>query len=276
MRIDFHSHAFADKIAQKAVEQLVNYYGVRAAYAGTLPGLVREAVNARFDALVLLVAATKASQVRPANDWAIRVGRYTSAELARVCGVGPAPRLIPFGTYHPDDPSWLEEIRRLRLAGCRGIKLHPEFQGIDLADPRLDPFFEEISGDFIVVFHMGDKKKSAQCLSAPHKLAAILGRFPKLKAVAAHMGGYHRWEESLAELAGKELYFDTSSTIAYVDKTLLKKIVARHGTERIVLGSDFPLQSPAEAYAELESLDFLTASEKEAIAGKNAARLLGL
>jgi predicted TIM-barrel fold metal-dependent hydrolase len=276
MRIDFHSHAFADKIAQKAVEQLITYYRIPTAYDGTLLALVREAVKAKLDVLVLLVAATKASQVKPANDWAIRVSRYNADELNRLCGVTRAPRLVPFGTFHPDDPFWQEEIRRLRLAGCRGIKLHPEFQGIDLADPRLNPFFEEISPDFIVVFHMGDKTKSPDNFSAPRKLAAILERFPKLKAVAAHMGGFCCWEESLNELAGRKVYFDTSSTVRYADRDLLKKIVAKHGTDRILFGSDFPLQSPAEAYAELESLDFLSASQKEDIAGKNAAVLLGL
>jgi len=222
-----------------------------------------------------LVAATKAAQVKPANDWALSLGRYDNDELCRLCGVSTAPKLIPFGTFHPDDLFWRDEIKRLRAAGCRGIKLHPEFQGIDLADKRLNPFFEEVSGDFIVVIHMGDRNKTPENFSTPKKLAAILNLFPKLKVVAAHMGGYCFWEEALNELAGRDLYLDTSSTIRYIDRGLLKKIISKHGVERILFGSDFPLQAPSEAHKELESLDFLTASMKERILGGNAALLLG-
>jgi hypothetical protein len=276
MLIDFHTHAFADKIADKAVEQLIAYYNIQTSHAGTLRELVGEASLSGADALVLLVAATKASQVAPAHEWTRSVSVISDQELRRSNGLSRAPRLIPFGTFHPDDPQWENEIDGLVRMGCRGIKLHPEFQGIDLADPRLNPFFEAVAGRFIVLIHMGDNVKSFNNFSTPRKLAKILDRFPALTVVAAHMGGLHFWEESLEELAGRELYFDTSSTLPFIERRLLRRLVDKHGTERILFGSDYPLQSTSAALEDIDSIDWLTARQKEQILGGNAAALLGL
>lgn len=124
MLIDCHTHAFADKIAQAAVEQLISYYNLPTDFGGRLPDLLAAANTAQLDALFLLVAATKPEQVKPAHEWII----CTTAQQPA------APKIVPFGTYHIDDAHWLEEIQRLRAAGIHGLKLHPEFQGIDLAD----------------------------------------------------------------------------------------------------------------------------------------------
>jgi uncharacterized protein len=276
MLIDFHTHAFAEKIAAKAVNQLINYYQLHTSHSGTLTELLQEENKIKTDAAVLLVAATKASQVAPANDWALSLKTSSLINRDNSNPHSSSPDLIPFGTFHPDDPDWPSEIDRLRRAGCRGFKLHPEFQGIDLADPRLNSFFEAVAGRFMVLFHMGDAVKTSANKSTPKKLAAILDRFPALTVIAAHMGGYCFWQESLEELAGRKLYFDTSSTLPYIDKNLFKKIVSKHGTDRILFGSDYPLHSPEQALAEIDALGWLSSSQKEKILGANAADLLGV
>ena len=278
MRIDCHTHAFADKIAAKAVAQLINYYHIPTDFGGKLRDLLGVAAEASLDAIVLLVAATKPEQVRPANDWILNIARLTPAELRQISGDAAAklPQIVPFGTFHPEDPAWRTEIDRLRAAGFKGIKLHPEFQGIDLADPALEPFFEEVAADFVLMIHMGDPVKTQANFSTPRKLAAILDRFPKLRVIAAHMGGYCFWEEALADLAGREIYLDTSSTLSYIDRGLLRRLIAKHGTERILFGSDFPLKSPRQELELLAELDWLNATERERILGLNCAELLGI
>ncbi|TCL62004.1 hypothetical protein EDC14_102933 [Hydrogenispora ethanolica] len=276
MRIDCHTHAFADKIADKAVAQLINYYHIQTDFGGKLGDLLSVAVEAGLDAVVLLVAATKPEQVKPANDWILDVARLSPAELERLSGLARVPRIIPFGTFHPGDPNWPAEIARLRAAGFKGIKLHPEFQGIDLADPALEPFFEEVCSDFVLMVHMGDPVKTAANFSTPRKLAAILDRFPKLRAIAAHMGGYCFWEEALADLAGRDVYLDTSSTLSYIDRGLLRRLIDRHGTEKILFGSDYPLKSPRQELELLAELDWLSDGDRERILGLNCAELLGI
>lgn len=274
MLIDCHTHAFADKIADKALSYLIDYYGIPTDNGARYGNLIDAAQDASLSALVLLAAATKPDQVRPLNDWILN----TLPALKNNTEVKSSslPQVIPFGAFHPGDAMWQSEIARLRDANIKGIKLHPEFQGIDLADTALNDFFAEVENDFVVMVHVGDNNVSKQNLSTPAKVVAIHTAFPKLRIIAAHMGGYHFWNEVYEVLAGKDIFIDTSSAISYMDHSMIRKIISRHGTERILFGSDFPLRTPKEEYEVLDSLHWLSASDKEKISGINCAKLLGI
>lgn len=274
MLIDCHTHAFADKIAEKAVRQLIDYYQIPTDFGGRLVDLLKEATAAKLEGLILLVAATKPEQVKPANDWALALNGTDPLDLQTKYELTYPLRLFPFGTFHPDDPDWEAEINRLRRAGIRGIKLHPEFQGINLADPRLMDFFAAIETDFIVMIHVGDPVHSESNRSTPRKVAHILDNFPRLRVIAAHMGGYLFWQEAYETLAGRDLYLDTSSTLPYIDPALFQKLIAKHDPEKILFGSDYPLRSPAQDLELLERMAWLNSSAKERICGFNCAQLL--
>lgn len=274
MLIDCHAHAFADKIADKAVQQLIDYYHINTSNGGRLTDLINAANQARLDAFILLVAATKPEQVKPANDWILEIAAKSRTELEQFTGLPHVPQIIPFGTYHPADPNWLTEVNRLKRAGIKGIKLHPEFQGIDLADPVLNPFFEEIGGDFVLMIHIGDPKVNLANLSTPQKVAAIIKKFPKLKIIAAHLGGLYFWNDVLTELAGKEVYLDTSSALPYIEPEMLKRIFSKHDSSKILFGSDYPLNTPKQKLELLDGITWLSTTAKERIYGQNCAELL--
>jgi uncharacterized protein len=276
MLIDFHTHAFAEKIAPRAVQQLIDYYRLPTTFGGSLQDLLKIARDAKLDALVLLNAATRPDQVKPANDWLIEIGKLHGFQPESEVAASPSCRVIPFGTFHIESPDWFSEIQRLRAAGIVGIKLHPEFQRIDLADKRLDDFWAEVERDFILMIHIGDREKRANNLSMPHKLASILDRFPNLRAIAAHMGGYTLWKEACESLVGRNVYLDTSSTFPYIDSLLLKTILLKHSKDLILFGSDYPLRTPQQDLPLLDAIPWLSDEEKERIRGINAARLLGI
>lgn len=276
MLIDCHAHAFADKIADKAVQQLIDYYQMPTTNGGRLSDLINAANQAKLDALLLLVAATKPEQVKPANDWVLEIASQSQTEMQLLTSQKQAPRIIPFGTYHSADPNWQAEINRLKTAGIKGIKLHPEFQGIDLADPRLNPFFEEIGDRFILLIHVGDPKVSSLNYSTPRKVAAILKKFPKIKIIAAHLGGLYFWDEVLEVLAGKDLYLDTSSALPFIQPETLKQIIAKHDHSKILFGSDYPLNTPQREKELLDRIPWLSTAAKELIYGRNCAELLNL
>jgi uncharacterized protein len=275
MVIDCHTHAFADKIAAKAVAQLVEYYHVPVPRGARLTDLLQAEQAARVDAFILLVAATKPDQVRPANDWLLSLASLSPAQLSERTGLVNPPMPVPFGAFHPENPHWRAEIQRLRQAGIKGIKLHPEFQGVDLADPALAPCFAEIEKDFIVLIHIGDETARESNRSTPRKVAAIAEQFPKLRLIAAHMGGYRFWHEALELLAGRDLYLDTSSARRFMEPSLFRQLVAKHGVERILFGSDYPVWSPLEERDALGAITWLGDHEKALIMGGNCARLLG-
>lgn len=276
MFIDCHMHAFADKIADKAVDQLIHYYNIPTHHGGHFADLIASANEASLDALIMLVAATKPEQLKPANDWILSLARLSREEICSKLGVNRIPQLIPFGTYHPDAPNWKEEIDRLRASGIKGIKLHPEFQRIDLADPKLNPFWEEVRNDFILMIHVGDPNVSQDNYSTPRKVANILDHFPGIRIIAAHLGGYCFWEDALEHLAGKDVYLDTSSALDYIELPLFRQIVNKHGLGKILFGSDYPLKSPQEELEVFDRIDWLKPSEKADILGNNCAALLNL
>jgi uncharacterized protein len=271
MFIDCHMHAFADKIAEKAVAQLINYYKIPTQFGGRLDDVLAAATQAGLDGLILLVAATKPEQVKPANDWVLSMFSDYQKQRQKL---SPKPKIAHFGTFHPEDANWLGEVRRLRSAGIRGIKLHPEFQGIDLSNPNLKAFFEEVKDDFVLMIHVGDPVISPNNMSTPKKIANILDNFPGIKIIAAHLGGYCFWEEAYELLAGRDVYLDTSSALCYMDHDLARKIFAKHGTEKILFGSDFPLRSPQQDFEVLDRITWLTMEQKERILGLNCAELL--
>ncbi|HEY8345130.1 MAG TPA: amidohydrolase family protein [Bacillota bacterium] len=273
--IDFHSHAFADKIVGKAVSFLQDYYGIPTeGRTGRLADLIKTESKAGCAYFVLMVSATKPSQVPVANDWSLSASRLSRSELSTLSGLSNPARPIAFGTLHPGYTEMEKELSRLKAAGIPGLKIHPEFQGFSLDDPLLYPLYESIGENFILLTHIGDKSFSQDNYSTPRKLKKVLSNFPKLKAVAAHLGGYNCWTEAYNELAGSDLYLDLSSTLGYIDPCLLAKFVKTHDQDRLLFGSDYPLGDPRR------ELDFLAASKLftgalwEKVTRKNAETLL--
>lgn len=260
MKTDIHAHAFHPKIADKVLAQLAGHYGIAPVGSGREEDLLAARDAAGLDRVVVHTAATAPAQVRPANDWAIRL-------QTRHAGV------VAFGAMHPDHEDFEAELDLLRRRGVKGIKLHPDFQGFSLDDPRLFPLFEEAE-DFVFMLHVGDEGPPETVASSPLKVAALLDRFPRVRFIAAHLGGYRQWDLALDCLLGRELWIDTSSSLAFVDDAKLKNIFAKHPREKILFGSDWPLYDPATELQHLQKRLGLSDGETEALT-TNATALLG-
>ena len=265
MYIDIHTHAFHPKIAHKAVDHLNEFYSVNCAGDGTIAHLLERERKAEMEKCVVLCAATAPAQVIPANNYAITLQKEH------------ADRVIAFGTVHPGYEDWESELKRIKAAGIRGIKLHPDFQSFWLDDPRLLPIFEAAQKDFVFEIHIGDRTTPAQNPSCPYKLAAILRQFPRMRVIAAHFGGYRMWAHALDALAGnrfENLWFDTSSTTPFATPLLAQKLLGAFPRERILFGTDWPLYDPVEERQRLQRLASLKDAEMETIMS-NATSLLG-
>ena len=260
MYIDCHTHVFHPRIAQKAIQHLREYYGIDCRCQGTPEDLISRARKSGIGHCVALCAATSAAQVRPCNAYAVQLDKNY-------------PEITAFGSIHPDCEDWKEQLDLLRKNGIRGIKLHPDFQGFRLDDPRLLPIFEEAQDDFIFSIHIGDKKPPEINPSCPFKLAAILKAFPRLKVVAAHLGGYRHWQYSLEVIAGKDVWLDTSSCMQEIPQDILDAILKKHPRERLLFGTDYPIMDPGEELSMLRRrTGFHDAAIEELLS--NGARLL--
>ena len=259
--VDVHTHAFHPKIAQRAVEQLSHHYGVAMAHNGLVEDLLVKLDEAGIERAFVHSAATKAEQVIPANNWAIH--------LQETYG-----RLSAFGTLHPEFADFEQELDRLEQHGIKGIKLHPDFQGFWLDDPRLHPFFECIGDRFLLMVHIGDDYPPEENPTCPAKLARVLDDFPDLRIIAAHFGGYRHWAYVLDALAGRRVYLDTSSSLAFIEQGLLEQIFNAFPREQILFGSDYPMWTPRAERDRLQERLHLTDTDLEELM-TNGSRLLG-
>lgn len=255
--IDFHAHVFADKIAAAAVQNLEEHYKFNWYGLGTLDDVRRETGKSGFYRTVVFSAPTKPSQV-PVND-------------EFLLGINDE-RFIVFGSVHPDYEFATEDIDRLKEAGVKGFKFHPDFQEFNIDDDKALKLYERIGSDYPIVVHTGDKKLK---FSAPERLARVLEIFPEHKFVAAHMGGYSVWDTEAECLVGKNVWFDTSSTMFEITPQKMADMIKRHGADKVLFGTDYPAFSTVDEAEKIMRLD-LSDEEKEMIMHKNAEELLGL
>ena len=161
----------------------------------------------------------------------------------------------------------------MKSLGLKGIKLHPDFQGFDIDDPKMYKIYECASGLKVpVLFHVGDENSSA---SSPVRLSRVLELFPDMIVISAHMGGYSQWEAAANYLSGKNLYFDTSSTMIALPYPKVRNMIYKHGVDKVLFGSDFPLQTTPTAVQDIINLN-LPPEDMNKILYQNAATLLGI
>jgi uncharacterized protein len=234
--------------------------GIAPAFDGTVAGLSAAMARGTVATSVIQPVASKASQVRPINDWLTALND---------------PRIVPFGAMHPDLADPAAELARLADLGFAGIKLHPEYQSFRPDEERLWPLYAAATKRrLIVFFHAGKDVALPSVHSDPQAFAGLLERFPDLTVVLAHMGGWQQWDEVLRHLAGRQVYLDTSFTIPYLGERRFCELVAAHGAQRILFGSDGPWADVASEVACLGGLP-LPEETRQDILWRNADRLLG-
>lgn len=260
MIIDVHTHIFRDDIAERAVEQLSAAGSIPAYTNGTLGQLIASMDRASIDASVIAPVSTKPSQVRSINDF--------SAQCA-------GERIIPFGTLHPDFGDIDAEVDRMKAMGILGIKLHPEYQVFYPDDERVFGIYEALArDDLVLLFHAGIDVEIPTLHATPERLARVHEAFPDLVLILAHLGSYKLWDDVERHLVGKNVYFDTSYIFGDIDLDQFRRIVADHGPERILFGTDSPWTDQAVEVGRLRDSG-LADDIVEKILGANAAHLLG-
>jgi hypothetical protein len=257
--IDFHTHAFSEKIADSAIEQLENHYQFEISNSGTVDNLIEKVEEADLHKAVVHNAAVVPEQVKVVNDCLLAIENE---------------KLVTFGTIHPDLDNCEDELERIKSSGVKGLKLHPDFQRFDIISKDAYDMYKAIGDDFLVLFHVGDEvKKRGENYSTPRKLAQVISDFPELKVIAAHLGGYQMWEEAKDYLLGKDIYIDTSSALDFLPSTEAVNIIKTHGADRVLFGSDFPIKDPAVEIRKLGALG-LDLIDRVQILSKNGLKLL--
>jgi len=191
----------------------------------------------------------------------------------------------------------------------RGVEILTNVDGQELSDEKFRPFFAKAEqlGAFIMMhpngFTHGDRLthyylnnvlgNPLETTLALHNLifSGTLARFPGLKLMAVHGGGYlpgysgridHAWGARKDSHADLPLPPTTYLRQVYLDTVVfsyhqLAYLIDVFGPDRILMGTDYPFDmaeyNPVGHIAGVAGMDELTLAQ---IAGGNAIRVLGL
>ncbi len=239
--IDFHTHAFPDQVAAHAIPALEKKGNVRAYLDGTITGLLASMDRAGIEKSIICSIATRPEQFRPILDWSRAIR---------------SPRIVPFPSVHPADPELEEHIRRIAELGFKGIKLHPFYQDFFLDDPGMDPLYRAVTDhDLLLVMHTGqDIGFPASDRAAPERILALVRRFPALRLVTTHLGGWNMWDEVRRTLTGLPIHMELSFSLDFLDQIRLRDMIESHPRGYILFGSDSPWADQATTLKMLSRL----------------------
>lgn len=271
--IDFHTHAFPDKIAGKTIQMLSQKAGIPAHSDGSAEGLRLTLQEAGIPFGLVLPVITRPEQFESVTRFALRLNQEFAAEKEG----GGKTRLLSFGGIHPGTADYKRELKELSTLGFLGIKLHPDYQGVffdDIRYMRIIEYAAELG--LIVITHAGiDIGVPEPVRCTPKRAKRVLREVKPEKLVLAHCGGYGLWQEVLETLAGEPVYMDTAYSMGRIPEELFLKLCRTHGTEKLLFATDCPWGNPKEDLETFLSLPLLKA-EQDLILYQNAEKLLGM
>nr|WP_010681125.1 amidohydrolase family protein [Acetivibrio cellulolyticus] len=260
MIIDFHVHCFTDELAPKAVPQLAKRAKIEARLDGTVNSIKESMKKAGIDKSVVLSIATKPSQTEKINTWSSSIQDDS---------------IVAFGSVHPENENWRDELLRLKEMGIKGIKLHPDYQKFFVDDIKMYPIYElAVDLGLVILFHAGmDIGLPYPYHATPERLRSVIDAFPEGKFVAAHMGGFSYWDGVEEYLVGTGIYLDTSYSVRVMGEEQVRRIINNHGYRKILFATDSPWGDQSEEVEKIREFSFDPDVEK-AILGLNAKELL--
>jgi aminocarboxymuconate-semialdehyde decarboxylase len=315
MKIDFHVHMLDEHVFKASTNKTVfSGFGanpVNEPRPGVREMLMRsmrpEAVLEDMQARGIDMAVITASTVLQGTSWA---DPQTDLQLCRRCNATAAewqakyPKRFIASTVLPlQDPNL--SVRELDR-DVKVINAGSSYDGVYLGDPVYHPFWEAVNdiGATVWIHPEGVRdpwfqryalwNSAGQSIEEAKVMASlvyegVMHRYPELKVVMAHGGGYFphymgrmdrnhaNRPDTVKNTGGKKpseflrsFHYDS----CVYDPAVLRVLVERIGADRIVMGSDYPV-GEKDPVGWIKSLG-LTPHQEQQICGGNAARLLGL
>jgi predicted TIM-barrel fold metal-dependent hydrolase len=259
--IDFHTHAFSDEFAAKAMESLTKEHPeVPYFLDGTIGSLLKSMDEAGIEKSLICSIATKPKQFQIIFDWSLQI---------------QSDRIIPLASVHPADNARDEHIKQIAEAGFKGVKMHPYYQDFYLDEDRMYSYYEQLCKyDLFLVMHTGFDIAFEYIRRAdPARIVKVTNKFPELKLITTHFGAWQQWDEVANEIIGKNIYMEISFALDYLDAENAKKLLEKHPADYILFGSDSPWRKQSETLNLLRKLNLEPARMEKILSG-NAKRLL--
>ena len=247
------------------------------------------------------------------RDLSAEVVRVNNETLAELCA-GHPDRFVGFASLTLQAPDLaVEELERaMRKLGLRGAAIGGNVQGDEFADPKFHPVWakaEEL-GALLFIHPQGVGELSRRLggngwlgntignpldttIALSHLIfEGTLDRFPGLKILSAHGGGYLPSYPSRSDNALRtnpamdtgvrlkkrpseylrQMYFDT---LVFTDE-MLRHLAAEAGVSQLVLGTDHPYPWQSHSVDHILNCPHFSDAEKRMMLGETASKLLAI
>jgi predicted TIM-barrel fold metal-dependent hydrolase len=186
--------------------------------------------------------------------------------------------LVPFGTVNPTLPDWRDDVRRCHEAHrMPGIRLHPNYHGYGLDDPRLAALLDEAARRSMlvqVVAAMEDERTQHPLVRVPTidlaPLAALVARHPTLRVILLNASLRPAGDPLKRLVETGQIWIDTAMLEGV---SMIERVVASVGSGRLLAGSHAPFYCPDAAPLKLREAA-LKEADHRAIAEGNARSLI--
>jgi aminocarboxymuconate-semialdehyde decarboxylase len=318
--IDVHAHCmFRDAVALMGAEAKNVEPPVRGAPEHYIPMSDREAVEGRLAAMDAMGIDMEVLSINPYwyrrdRDTAAEIARINNERLAELCAAYPK-RLAAFATLSLQFPDLaVQQLEHaVKTQGLRGAAIGGSVAGEDFHESKFHPVWAKAEELGAVLFiHPQSTPELAKRFKGNGWLSNTIGnpldttialqhlifdgtldRFPGLKIIAAHGGGYlgsyaprsdHSCFISPANcnpdivLKKKpteylnQIYFDA---LVFTQEAL-RHLVAQVGASQVVVGTDHPIPWEEHPVDHVMATSALSEAQRAAILGGNAARLLNI
>ncbi len=188
-------------------------------------------------------------------------------------------RLIGVGSVDISRP--MQAVREIRRCvdelGFKGIRVLPWLWGSPPTDRRFYPVYTACC-DLGIPFctqigHTGPLMPSE--VGRPIYLDQVALDFPELRIVGGHIG--YPWTDEAIAVATKHenVFIDTSAYTVRRYPAVLVEYLKSHGRRKVLFGTNYPMIEPAQALANLDSLQ-LTEQVQDLFLAGNARRVFNL
>ena len=220
-------------------------------------------------AAITIALPNNMARTRARNDSLLQLAEDSGGFFYPVCSVHPA-----------DGRAALDEIERVAAGGAAWLKLHPNTQVFDVADPAVARVVKKATEHGLPVLFDAYSPWDA---NQPGKFVNLAMAVPDARLILAHAHGPGFPQLLVYDVVGRypwwrrNVWVDISVTgpmlsggpFAEQFAWVLRKV----GTDRVIFGSDYPLDDPLTAAGAVAELGF-TDAEQAAILHDNAAGLL--
>ena len=170
-------------------------------------------------------------------------------------------RAIGFACVDPNDPGAPVELgRSIRDLGLKGLKLSPVYQGFDPWSPPAWRLYEVADQLRIpIMFHQAAAFAAQSVLEYgnPVLLDKVARSFPRLRIIVAHLG--QPWAEETVQLLRKHKTMFADMSARYYRRwqfyNAMQAALDYQVTGQLLFGSDFPMQTTAEAVAAFRAMN---------------------